>query len=70
LFLKGACPVCRSMESTTFNRLLALGRGPRFIAPRFGLHRVEVRRHQRECFPQMRDEVAQDLARLGGSDES
>ena len=63
------CKVCEGVEPYTVNRLLGLGRGSRFVEARFPhLTRKNVKRHQQECFPQMRDEVAQDLARLGGGE--
>jgi hypothetical protein len=60
------CKVCTGVEPRTVNRLLGVGYGIRFVAKRFPhLNRKEVKRHQQECFPGMRDEVAQDLVRLG-----
>lgn len=61
------CKVCTGPEPRTVNRLLGIGRGVRFIADRMPhLTRRDVKHHQERCFPGMRDEVAQDLLRLGG----
>lgn len=66
-----SCKVCEGPEPYTVNRLLGTGRGSRFIAARFPhVSRKDVKRHQEKCFPQIRDEVSQDLARLGGGDSA
>jgi hypothetical protein len=41
-----------------------IGRGPRFIGPRFGLSRGQVRYHPRVCFPSVKEEVLSDLKRM------
>jgi hypothetical protein len=69
--VKGGCKACESFEPHTINRLLALGYGSRFVAERMpSLTRQDVRRHQRECFPQLREDVRADLLSLGGGDGS
>lgn len=64
---KAACPVCRSMEPYTIDRLLVLGYGPRFVAPRFGIGCRAVRKHQLECLVgARREKVTHDLRRMAG----
>ena len=43
------CPVCSGPEPKTADRLLLLGRGPRFVAHHFGVDRRHVARHRDRC---------------------
>ncbi len=62
-----ACPVCRGVEPRTVDRLLLLGRGPRFIAPRFGVDRKAVAKHRDLCLVgDRRASVVADLRRMAG----
>ena len=50
------CPACHHMDATTLDRLLLMDgigaggkRGPRSLAPVFGLDRRDVARHAKQC---------------------
>ena len=50
------CPACAHMDATTLDRLLLMGgvgaggkRGPRSLAPVFGLDRRVIARHAKQC---------------------
>ena len=50
------CPACRHLDSTTLDRLLLMDgigaggkRGPRSLAPAFGLDRRVIARHAKRC---------------------
>jgi hypothetical protein len=71
--MRGACRVCRHMEAKTIDRFLSLPagtpgkRGPRSLAPVFGLDRRDLTRHERQCLVgERRQKVEADLERLGG----
>jgi hypothetical protein len=55
--------VCSSQEPYSIDRLLVLGgRGPRSLAPVFGLDRRDIARHERKCLTgQRRQRVEADL---------
>jgi hypothetical protein len=65
------------MEAYTVDRFLCLPpgtpgkRGPRSLAAVFGLDRRDIATHEKKCLVgEKREKVEEDLARLGGSDES
>jgi hypothetical protein len=71
------CKVCSSMEAYTVDRFLVMPegtpgkRGPRSLAPVFGLDRRDIATHAKNCLVgDRRSKVEADLARLGGSDGS
>jgi hypothetical protein len=68
-----ACKVCRHMDSAALDKFLVLPsdypgkRGPRSLAPTFGLDRRDLRRHAKQCLVgERRERVIADLARLAG----
>lgn len=68
-----ACPVCRHTDVRTLDRFLALPdgtpgkRGPRSLAPVFGLDRRAIARHEKRCLVgERREKVNQDLQRMAG----
>ena len=59
------CPVCKGPEPGTIDRLLLVGRAPRWIAPKFGHRRRDVARHEKTCLVgQRRAKVEADLERM------
>jgi hypothetical protein len=71
--MRGACRVCRHMEAKTIDRFLSLPagtpgkRGPRSLAPVFGLDRRDIATHAKNCLVrERRARVEADLSRLGG----
>jgi hypothetical protein len=67
------CKVCTHMEGYTVDRFLIMPagtpgkRGPRSLAPVFGLDRRDVARHERVCLVgERREKDLGDLERLGG----
>jgi hypothetical protein len=71
------CVVCRTLDAVTVNRFLVMDprtpgkRGPRSLAPVFGLDRRDIAIHAKKCLVgERRAKVEADLSRLGGSNES
>ena len=64
------CPVCSSPEPYTIDKLLVLGkRGPRSLAPVFGIDRRDIARHEKRCLVgERRAKVEADLLRMAGRD--
>jgi hypothetical protein len=67
------CKVCSHMDSKTIDRFLSLPagtpgkRGPRSLAPVFGVDRRVIAQHEAACLTdKRREQVLADLARLGG----
>ena len=67
------CKVCSHMESAILDRMLVLPdgtpgkRGPRSLAPVFGLHRRDIARHEKQCLTGERREraLARNMNRVG-----
>lgn len=65
------CPVCSGPEPWIVDKLLLLGRGPRFVAPRFGVDRRAVARHRDACLVgERRAAVEADLRAMGEGDSA
>lgn len=58
------CRVCSGPEPWTVDRLLLLGRGPRFIARHFGVDRRAVAKHRDGCLTGERRAVAEKDIRV------
>lgn len=65
------CKVCSGPEPYSIDKLLLLGRGPRFIAPIFGHTRPAVAAHRDRCLVgERRAKIEADLrAKAGMSGE-
>ena len=70
------CRVCNHMEAATLNRFLdmpddwTVKRGPRSLAPVFGLDRRDIAKHERTCLVgERRAKVEADLLRMAAEAE-
>ena len=64
------CPGCSGPEPWTVDRLLLLGRGPRFVARHFGAGRKDVAKHRDACLVgERRAAVERDLRGMAGTGE-
>ena len=64
------CPVCAGAEPGTVDKLLLLGHGPRWIAPKFGHTRRAVAKHRGLCLVgERRAAVEEDLREMAGTTE-
>ena len=64
------CKVRKGPEPGTLDRLLLLGRAPRWIAPKFGHSRRDVVRHEDACLVgERRRRVEADLLQMADEAE-